>query len=800
MLDSQESSKVLPKIYFDCNATTPVLPGAANAAIETMNALYGNPSSTHTVGLHAKHVLENARQITAEVVGANAEQIIFTSGATEAIQIAIFSVLHACKQRITSSKNKLLYGATEHKVISQTLHHWVKILDLPYEIVELPVDGDGQLDINQLKEILPEAVLLCTMAVNNETGVMHDLAAIEKCLLNSHSDAYWLVDSVQALGKLDLNLNDTRIDYAAFSGHKLYAPKGVGFLYRKQDAPVTPLIVGGGQERTLRSGTENLPGIAALGYVMKQLITPSHETIFRSYEQLMLFRNKLIAALTAIFPNIIFNTPIDHAIPTTLNFSVPGLSSKELLGLFDAGGLYLSGGSACSSGSLKSSHVLDAMGKEKSVSDSAVRLSFGPCTTLDEIEQACNILNLCGEELRKACLLKRHASTEIQDDSTLEGILQLRTDAANTWIVTDKATRHCIIIDPCAEVSSRIEQMVQCQNLKILAILDTHSHADHESIRPQLQQKLASHFYLKENECSPLGWPLGNQINREVTLDNQEVVSALHMNTSSHGELVLAQLKTPGHTNDSHTYLLGIQKSGFLKKSDLFFVFSGDLILSGGLGRTNFPTSDAATLYESLNNLNRVIGSDAVICPGHDYIHSFCTNFATEVAGNSLLKLALDPDQSTNKDVFISKKTKIDHELAELEKNFHGVICGVTNTAKSSQDRALMIHPLEIKNFLDDNAANIPFVIDVSETQEFSIPKNWKSMGFPAMPRNIPLSRFINFVRELIATKRFDQKILCVCRSGERSLQAVKSLRRLNFNDTWNLEGGVVLASMCQRP
>ena len=705
------------QVYFDCNATTPVLLGAAKAAVDTMEACYGNPSSSHSIGLQARHILESTRKVAARVVEADPEQIIFTSGATEAIQMAIFSVLKACKDQIGISKTKLLYGATEHKAVAQALHHWTNVLDLPYEIVELPVDSNGQIVMESLLQELPHAALLCTMAVNNETGVIQNLLAIENALVSISSKIYWLVDCVQALGKLDLKLNSSRIDYAAFSGHKFYAPKGTGFLYKKNDAPITPLIVGGGQEKNFRSGTENLPGIAALGFVLKQLQSENSEVSFQLNDQLVVFRDKLVSVLKEIFPGIIFNTPLAQSVPTTLNFSVPGLSSGELLDLFDAGGLHLSGGSACSSGSLKSSHVLDAMGIAQYISTSAVRLSFGPCTTLDEIDQACDILRKCGAALNKACLLDSNIAIE-KSDELQDGVLQFRIGAANTWMIVNRASRNCIIIDPCEEVAERITHYVQCQNLMVLAVLDTHGHADHESIRPLLQKTLAPHFSSDNNQfCSPLGWPEGNANSTcMVTLDNSYVVPALRISSTVHGELVLARIGTPGHTDDSQTFLLGIQKSGYLNKADVHFVFSGDMILSGGLGRTNFSTSSTSAMYYSLRKLYSVVSPYALMCPAHDYNQSFCTNFHTEIKLNPLMRLALNSDLGVNLSEFINKKSIIDDELVELEKNFHGVVCGVTNSIRSREDLAMMIHPSEVKNRLYDKET-LPLVIDVSENK-----------------------------------------------------------------------------------
>ena len=781
------------QVYFDCNATTPVLPGAIKAAIKAMKALYGNPSSTHSSGLQARSILESTREIAAQIVGANPEQIIFTSGATEAIQLAIFSVLQACKSKPENGATKLLYGATEHKVVPQALRHWTKILNLPFEVVELPVDHQGQISIEKLQEELPQAVLLCTMAVNNETGVIQNLSAIEHFLLSVESSAFWLVDSVQALGKIDLNLNSSRIDYATFSGHKIYAPKGIGFLYSKQNAPITPLIVGGGQEKNLRSGTENLPGIAALGFVLKQLAMKNSEVTFQPHERLVFFRDKLLAELKAIFPKIIFNTPFDTAIPTTINFSVPGLSGGELLDLFDTAGLRVSGGSACNSSMTQTSHVLLAMGKEPSVCASSVRLSFGPCTTLDEIEQCCEMFRACGIALNKTYLL--HSKGSIENSELEDGILQFRIDATNTWMTTDQITRSCIIIDPCVEVIERIEHYVKSQSLKVLAILDTHGHADHESIRPLLHKNLASYFNEdSHNPCSALGWPLNTTNSCLVTLENQDTVSALSIHSTVDGELVLAQLQTPGHTEDSQTFLLGVQKSGRLNKEDIRFVFSGDMILSGGLGRTNFSTSNSAALYNSLRKLQSIICSNTLLCPSHDYDNSFCTNYTTEIKLNPMMRLALDADTLDNKNDFITKKLEIDCTLADLEKNFQGVICGVTKSIKTREELALMINPTQINHYLYAKKTT-PLVIDVSERQEYFLSRNWSSIGLNEPPLNVPVSNIINLIMKLFGLKNLNQEILFICRSGERSLQAVKSLRRLGFSNVWNLNGGIALAN-----
>jgi cysteine sulfinate desulfinase/cysteine desulfurase-like protein/rhodanese-related sulfurtransferase len=388
------------EIYLDCNATTPILPAAMAAACQAMQQQFGNPSSTHTSGLLALSLRESARRSAAALLGAGAGRIVFVSGATEGIQTAVLSGLCALRQRRNQGDVRarlLVYGATEHKAVPESLAYWNELLELNLELRALPVGSDGRHDLQVLERWAPEIGMLCTMAANNETGVVSDLAGIERVLKACSSDALWLVDCVQALGKLPLDLQNTRIDYAPFSGHKLYAPKGIGMLYVRADSPFTPLMVGGGQESGARSGTENMPGIAALGVVLDACIRGDS---FHSAEMLYRLRDRLVASLRQAFPDIVFNAPQAQALPTTLNFSVPGVSSDLLLNLFDAAGMRVSAGSACSAAKAAPSYVLQAMGLPLWCSTSAVRLSFGALTDEARIDAACAAIRQCGQILR----------------------------------------------------------------------------------------------------------------------------------------------------------------------------------------------------------------------------------------------------------------------------------------------------------------------------------------------------------------------------------------------------------------
>lgn len=455
------------EIYLDGNATTCVLPAAIDAAVQAMRDCFGNPSSTHATGLKAKAMMDSVRQRAKRLLGVGSGRIMFNSGATEGIQTAVLSALCALRERRERGEtigSLLVYGATEHKAVPEALAHWNRLLGLQLELKKLPVGGDGRHDLDALRALAPQAAFVCTMAANNETGVVSDLAGIAAALQGSQ--ALWMVDCVQGLGKLALDLGNTRIDYAPFSGHKLYAPKGIGMLYVREGAPYTPLVMGGGQEAGLRSGTENMAGIAALGAVLGAL---EQGDTFRSPAELHGFREKLAASLRAAFPGIVFNAPFQAALPTTLNFSVPGLSSKELLDVFDAANVRVSAGSACSAAKAAPSYVLDAMGLPAWRSSSAVRMSFGPLASAEIINEACARIERCGQALREAGML----DTPTSGASVPEGVLQLSLGGSHSWLLLDAATRQCIAIDHQAEFTERIDSLLRSHGYQLAARLTT---------------------------------------------------------------------------------------------------------------------------------------------------------------------------------------------------------------------------------------------------------------------------------------------------------------------------------------
>jgi cysteine sulfinate desulfinase/cysteine desulfurase-like protein/rhodanese-related sulfurtransferase len=574
------------EIYLDGNATTAVLPAAIGAAIDAMGQRFGNPSSTHATGLKAKAMLDQARACAVRLLGVGDGRLMFNSGATEGIQTAVLSALVALRERQARGEvigSLLVYGATEHKAVPESLAHWNRLLGLNLTLHKLPVDAGGAHDLALLRQVAGSAALICTMAANNETGVVSDLDGIEAVIRETGTTAYWMVDCVQALGKLGLDLAATRIDYAPFSGHKLYAPKGVGMLYVRAGAPFTPLIMGGGQESGQRSGTENMAGIAALGVVLAAL---ERGDTFRSHDELWGFRARLADSLRAALPGVVFNNPFEKALPTTLNFSVPGLSSRELMDVFDAAQVRVSAGSACSSAKAAPSYVLDAMGVPLWRSAGAIRMSFGPLADEETIAAACVRIERCGAALRASCLIPSERAAVPHD-----GLLQLGVEGACSWLVLDAASSGCVVIDPLPEMTSRIASYVRCQNYRVLAVVGTVSDAGRQS----LVDALGDHYVA--GSVDEFGWPAATPL--VVTLEGGAAACAIRL-----GAQVLASVAA-GAGDASRAYLLGVADGDRLPASAVHFAFSAG---------SQEPTLEA------------VSGPRTLLCPTRDDQNQFCAS------------------------------------------------------------------------------------------------------------------------------------------------------------------------------
>ncbi|PHV06718.1 cysteine desulfurase [Janthinobacterium sp. BJB412] len=575
------------EIYLDGNATSAVLPAAIAAAVDAMGERFGNPSSSHAAGLKAKALLEGVRQRGARLLGVGDGKLLFTSGATEGIQTAVLSALCALRARRAAGEAigaLLVYGATEHKAVPEALAHWNRLLGLDLELHALAVDQDGRHDLAALRALAGRAALVCTMAANNETGVISDLAGIEAVLRDSASAAYWLVDCVQALGKLTLELAATRIDYAPFSGHKLYAPKGIGMLYVRAGAPFTALMMGGGQEGGMRSGTENMVGVAALGAVLEAL---EGGATFRSHAELAGVRARLADSLRAALPGVVFNNPFAKALPTTLNFSVPGLASGELMDVFDAAGLRVSAGSACSAKKAAPSYVLDAMGLPAWRSSGAIRLSFGALIDDASVAEACARIVRCGEALRASCLLPS-AQAPLPHD----GVVQLGVEGECSWLVLDAASRSCVVVDALAEHGERIEQFVRCQQYRVRAILASAAKPARPDGGAALAAALADNMH--DGAVDAFGWPAGAAA---LTLADGSAAEGLAL-----GARTLACAR---HADGSRSYLLGGASAAALPAEAVRFAFCGHAAQPG---------------------LAALLAADTLLCPSRDAHNQFCSS------------------------------------------------------------------------------------------------------------------------------------------------------------------------------
>lgn len=557
------------EIYLDANATTPVIPIAREAALAAMSLDFGNPSSTHSRGLQAKSLKESVRASARRVLGAASGQLLFVSGATEGIQTAVLSALTSLKKAGSGSAIRwLLYGATEHKAVAEALAHWNAILGLNLEIRAIPVGQDGRHDLAWLRQHAPHAGMVCTMAANNETGIISDLEGIAQAL--KQSPALWMVDGVQALGKLPLQLENLRIDYASFSGHKLYAPKGIGLLYVREGAPFTPLIVGGGQEGAWRSGTENMAGIAALGAVLSAL---ECGTLFQNHDTLHAFRLRLMAALREAFPNIVFNAPLESSLPTTVNFSVPGVDAGILLNLFDAAGVRVSGGSACGAAKARPSYVLEAMGLPSPQIESAIRMSFGPADTAGFIDEACVRIRACGESLRQSGLFPGSK----QEAEAGDGLTRLVAEGACCYVLSDAASRQCIIIDPWPQVTQQLRQLLTSWNYAVAAILETCQSSEKAAAAAALRTSLMPHV-CSHPATDTHGWPI----------DADELLL---------GDYRLTRLPAESEAEATATYLLSNSRGPQ-------YAFAGDAFSHDG---------------KTIRKLAASIRADTLLLPGQDH-------------------------------------------------------------------------------------------------------------------------------------------------------------------------------------
>jgi cysteine desulfurase len=367
-------------VYLDNQATTRCDPRVVEAMLPWFTEDFGNPhSAEHVMGLRADEAVEHARTRVANLLGADAKEIVFTSGATEANNIAIkgaarFAASHG------DSRRRIVTLATEHKCVLECV---ADLADEGFEPVVLPVRPDGLLEPDVLRDALSVPTLLVSvMAVNNETGVVQDIAGLAS--IAKHAGALFHTDLAQAAGKIPLELTGWKVDLASLSGHKLYGPKGVGALYvrRRPRVRVSPLFSGGGQERGLRSGTLPAPLVVGLGVACDLAAAE----MSAEAERILLMRSHLFGRLTADIPGLRINGDMQSRIAGNLNLTFPRVTSADLMR--SVPDLCVSTGSACSSAEIEPSYVLRAMGLSDSEAASTLRIGIGRFTSAADIDYA----------------------------------------------------------------------------------------------------------------------------------------------------------------------------------------------------------------------------------------------------------------------------------------------------------------------------------------------------------------------------------------------------------------------------
>lgn len=362
-------------IYLDCNATTPIDPRVVEAMLPFLREHFGNPSSDHGYGRRAKAAVENARGEVAELIGARADEIVFTGCATEANNLAILGAAQAVR---AGGRSGLLFSAVEHPSVSQPMRH---LAEAGWRVAELPVDSAGRVDPGQAgAAITGDVALVSLMLANNEVGTIQPVRAVAD--LAHGAGALMHVDAAQAVGKIPVDVNALDCDLLTLAGHKFYAPKGVGALYVRAGTPLQAIQYGAGHEGGRRPGTENVPHIVALGEAARL----ARAGLAAESAQLRALRDDLHARLVADIPGLLLNGHDSERLPNTLNLSFPGAAGWQLLG--SAPDVAASTGSACHAGQHAASGVLGAMGCSAERAAGAVRLSLGRFTTASEIEPA----------------------------------------------------------------------------------------------------------------------------------------------------------------------------------------------------------------------------------------------------------------------------------------------------------------------------------------------------------------------------------------------------------------------------
>jgi cysteine desulfurase len=391
------------KIYLDNAASTPIRDEVFQEMIPYLTFHYGNPSSLHAFGFEANRAINKARKHVASIIGAKPSEIIFTGSGTEADNMATKGVAYSVREKVPK-KNHIITTSIEHDAVMESCR------DLErngFKVTYLPVSSEGLVDVAILEESISKekTSLVSIMLANNEIGTLQPINELVKITRRKAEDVIFHTDAIQALGKIPINCEDLGVDLMALSSHKINGPKGVGCLYIKEGSPVNALISGGGQEKHLRSGTENVHGIVGFGKAC-DILKQNHDKVRTNIIQL---RDYLVGRIVDEIPMVRYNGPSDSNIrlPNIAHFTFFGLNGEDLLIKLDEHGVAASTGSACSARKQKESHVLRAMGFTLPEISGSLRLSLGPHNTIEEVDQTVAILKRVVEELLEVSPYKK---------------------------------------------------------------------------------------------------------------------------------------------------------------------------------------------------------------------------------------------------------------------------------------------------------------------------------------------------------------------------------------------------------
>jgi len=396
------------RAYLDYNATTPVEPEVLDAMLPYFSAEFGNAASIHTFGQKARDAVETAREQVAALIGARPQEIIFTSGGTESDNHAIFGIVAASSG---AKENEAASGHVKHVITSAVEHEAVlnacQALEMRgVRVTYLPVDGEGQIALDAVRRsVRPETVLITIMHANNELGTIQPLGEIGR--IAAEADIYFHTDAVQSAGKIPIDVNVLGVDLLSLSGHKLYAPKGIGALYVRGSTRLRQLLYGGHHQRGFRPGTENVAGIVGFGKASEL----ARKSLAEDARRMTALRDKLEQGLVQRVPHSRVNGGGAPRTPNTTNLLFPGVEGEALLIALDLKGLACSTGAACSSGAVEPSHVLTAIGLPPEEARASLRFSLGRHTLEKEIEFALQVVPAAVEQLRELSPTYRKEAT-----------------------------------------------------------------------------------------------------------------------------------------------------------------------------------------------------------------------------------------------------------------------------------------------------------------------------------------------------------------------------------------------------